>query len=361
MPRSPRLGNEEENGRQTSARSNRHCHRGETSNSDEQYYARKSYQRNDEQHHRRNESRVSNQYYSRPNTTNRPRQARIPIVKATHHFTNIINQSRDVAPYSDQHTNPPRKSQMPPRTSHSANGHRKFQNGSTSSYQESSQDFQSRRNQEPRQAIKSRKHTNSKKCTVPDNWSDVPKIGNAIGSSRIVALRVFLDHKYSRLIQDEEQWTPTMFCHEQKRLGHDVRLVIDLTNTDRYYDGFELEQCNIRYLKLPVEGFRGPPSNTIVNKFIKIVEEFITTYEHGTIAVHCTHGLNRTGYVVIHYLVRKLGFSLTDAIQLFTLARPPGLIKYLYIKELYRKLAPTNSVKYPELPAWANKSKYSKC
>lgn len=349
MPRSPRLRNGEENHPYTSAKNNRRYHRDEHSRNDEQYYRQNEYPRSHEQNDRRKESRVSSQYYSRPNKTNRPRPAQIPIVKATHYFKESNNRSRDAAPRSDQHAYHSRRGTIPPRTSHPASEYRNYQNGSTSSYQQSSQ------------AHSSRGYVKSRKCTVPDNWTDVPKMGNVIGSSRMIALRVFLDHKYSRLIKAEAQWTPELFCHEQKRLGHDVRLVIDLTNTDRYYSGSELEQYNIRYLKLPVEGFRGPPKGTIVKKFIKIVEEFNTTHKNGTIAVHCTHGLNRTGYLIIQYLVRKLDYSLTDAIRLFTEARQPGLIKYLYIKELYRKLAPKLSPEYPELPAWANKSKYSKC
>jgi protein-tyrosine phosphatase len=33
------------------------------------------------------------------------------------------------------------------------------------------------------------------------------------------------------------------------------------------------------------------------------------------IGVHCTHGLNRTGFVVCNYMVQEMGMTADDAIQ----------------------------------------------
>lgn len=33
------------------------------------------------------------------------------------------------------------------------------------------------------------------------------------------------------------------------------------------------------------------------------------------IGVHCTHGLNRTGYFICRYLIQKMGLTPADAIQ----------------------------------------------
>ncbi|KAF7145915.1 hypothetical protein RHSIM_Rhsim04G0165500 [Rhododendron simsii] len=53
------------------------------------------------------------------------------------------------------------------------------------------------------------------------------------------------------------------------------------------------------------------------------------------ILVHCTHGHNRTGYMIVHYLMRTLSISVTQAIKLFADVRPPGIYKPDYIDALY--------------------------
>ncbi|GLE07672.1 hypothetical protein PINS_up018275 [Pythium insidiosum] len=184
---------------------------------------------------------------------------------------------------------------------------------------------------------------------------DVPKMGTRISTSRFVALRVPLDDKYTHLISSPtEHWTPAIFMQEQAAMGHDIRLVIDLTNTGKYYDGaVEFAESPIEYVKLSIEGFKAAPRRHDVDKFVAIVDEFLGRVPDGNIGVHCTHGLNRTGFLIVSYLVERCEYSLQDALQAFSDARPPGLIKHMYIEELYRRLAPNDTPILPELPAWA--------
>ncbi|KAK0159819.1 hypothetical protein PV327_010891 [Microctonus hyperodae] len=52
------------------------------------------------------------------------------------------------------------------------------------------------------------------------------------------------------------------------------------------------------------------------------------------IGVHCTHGLNRTGFMVCQYLVRQLGWSVSDAIKEFEIARGHTIERQPYLKAL---------------------------
>jgi mRNA-capping enzyme len=198
------------------------------------------------------------------------------------------------------------------------------------------------------------------KLSVPDNWDDVPKIGSLVASSRFVAMRVPLDDKFTRMIRSpEELWTPEIFLETQASVGHDVRMLIDLTNTTKYYDGEAVfHGSGVQYVKLCIEGFKAPPRESEVVAFLRIVDEFLAAEPHGSIAVHCTHGLNRTGYLVVSYLVQRAGMSVQDALKAFSDARPPGLIKHMYVEDLFRRFAPDATVELPELPAWAT-AKYA--
>ena len=65
----------------------------------------------------------------------------------------------------------------------------------------------------------------------------------------------------------------------------------------RYYSPKELEDQGVKHVKILTEG-RVVPSEGVVHQFYRAVEGT----EHGLIGVHCTHGLNRTGYLICRCL-----------------------------------------------------------
>ncbi|KAF4127903.1 Dual specificity phosphatase catalytic domain-containing protein [Phytophthora infestans] len=201
-----------------------------------------------------------------------------------------------------------------------------------------------------------------KKNRIPDNWDDVAKMGTLVGTSRFLPLRVPLDAKYLPQFHNkrEEIWTPKDFLETQEAQNLNVKMIIDLTNTFKYYDGErEFKDSGVEYVKLKIEGFNGPPDGRDVDQFMNIVDEFVARESEGNIAMHCTHGLNRTGYLVVTYMVERLGYTVTDALEAFKVARPPGLIKHMYVEDLYKRLGEGEEVKLPELPEWAS-AKYGK-
>ncbi|KAF4038265.1 Dual specificity phosphatase catalytic domain [Phytophthora infestans] len=180
-----------------------------------------------------------------------------------------------------------------------------------------------------------------KKNRIPDNWDDVAKMGTLVGTSRFLPLRVPLDAKYLPQFHNkrEEIWTPKDFLETQEAQNLNVKMIIDLTNTFKYYDGErEFKDSGVEYVKLKIEGFNGPPDGRDVDQFMNIVDEFVARESEGNIAMHCTHGLNRTGYLVVTYMVERLGYTVTDALEAFKVARPPGLIKHMYVEDLYKRL-----------------------
>ena len=58
------------------------------------------------------------------------------------------------------------------------------------------------------------------------------------------------------------------------------------------------------------------PSEETVEAFYREVEG-----EEGLVAVHCAHGINRTGYLICRYMVDRLGLQPEEAIARFNLAR----------------------------------------
>ena len=67
-----------------------------------------------------------------------------------------------------------------------------------------------------------------------------------------------------------------------------------------YYSPRECEAAGITHRKIVMQPDRGSvPEEVYVQKFFKAVEEAEDVLEEGElIAVHCTRGLNRTGYMI---------------------------------------------------------------
>lgn len=104
-----------------------------------------------------------------------------------------------------------------------------------------------------------------------------------------------------------------------------IGLWIDLTNTDRYYFKEDIQNQDCIYVKINCGGHGEIPSFRDVNRFISVVHDFTIQSPHECIVVHCTHGLNRTGFMIISFLVRQLNYNIQQAFDDFQTSR------YLYI------------------------------
>lgn len=126
-----------------------------------------------------------------------------------------------------------------------------------------------------------------------------------------------------------------------------------MTNTSRFYNKGDVEKKGCRYVKLQCRGFSETPSLEQTQSFIEIVDEFTSNNPLEIIGVHCTHGFNRTGFLIVSYLVEKHDMAVGAAIQMFAQARSPGIYKQEYITELYRRYDDEDdATTAPPLPEW---------
>ena len=108
-----------------------------------------------------------------------------------------------------------------------------------------------------------------------------------------------------------------------------VGLIVDLTNSSRYTS--RARAAATRHLKLAVGGEALPPP-PLVERFL---HELQSLPADAVAVVHCTHGINRTGFLIAIALVRLHGYSLCDALDAFAKIRPPGVWREEYIKALH--------------------------
>lgn len=169
---------------------------------------------------------------------------------------------------------------------------------------------------------------------LPDRWLNCPKIGSLIANI-FVPFKTPLDENYRRHIERKElRWEPSTVlgvCEARKiQLG----LVIDLTNSTRYYKAEEFTSKGVQYHKIRCRGHNESPDENAVNDFLKTCTKFMETETNKKIGVHCTHGFNRTGFVICAYMVHTLHWSLAASVITFREARDPGIYKADYLMDL---------------------------
>ncbi|OWM90230.1 hypothetical protein CDL15_Pgr006551 [Punica granatum] len=170
---------------------------------------------------------------------------------------------------------------------------------------------------------------------LPSGWLDCPSFGQEIDC--FIPSKVPLGEAFNDSIPPGKRYSFKQVIHQHSVLGRKLGLVIDLTNTTCYYSVSDLNKEGIKHVKISCVGRDAVPNSAQVNQFVYEVSLFLSRQNQTKkyILVHRTHGHNRTGYMIIHYLMRSTSMSVTQAIKKFADARPPGIYKPDYIDALY--------------------------
>ncbi|XP_016502326.2 uncharacterized protein LOC107820538 isoform X1 [Nicotiana tabacum] len=171
--------------------------------------------------------------------------------------------------------------------------------------------------------------------SLPSGWLYCPPYGDNIGF--IIPSKVPLSESFDKNIPLGERYTPKELIDKQRCLGREIGLVVDLTNTDRYYPESDWTSHDIRHVKIRCPGQDSVPDAESVDRFVSEIVQFTCQESQASkyAVVHCTHGHNRTGYMIVHFLVRNQSVSVSEAIAIFSRARPPGIYRQKYVEALY--------------------------
>ncbi|XP_038113235.1 RNA/RNP complex-1-interacting phosphatase homolog isoform X1 [Culex quinquefasciatus] len=165
---------------------------------------------------------------------------------------------------------------------------------------------------------------------LPDRWLNYTSIGAQVEGTPFVPLKVPLKKAFFKG-RSPESFTPADVRSQLPNLG----MMIDLTYTTKYYSPVEFNNYNIQHKKLLTKGHE-IPQRSLVDKFIEIVNQFLSDEQNKDkqIGVHCTHGLNRTGYFVCAYMILEQGRNPRDTINVFNKARFHKMERANYLNSL---------------------------
>ncbi|GMR36197.1 hypothetical protein PMAYCL1PPCAC_06392, partial [Pristionchus mayeri] len=154
----------------------------------------------------------------------------------------------------------------------------------------------------------------------PDRWANYDPIGKEMTGTRFVAFKCPLKEDFFAHDTHPDEFfdihTLVGYARDaQRRLG----LVVDLTNTDRYYNKDVWYDYDVEYRKLFCPGHEVNGREDIVEQFNGFVDDFLAKNKDNDklIGVHCTHGINRTGYLICRYLIDRQDWNADEAIRVF--------------------------------------------
>lgn len=172
--------------------------------------------------------------------------------------------------------------------------------------------------------------------TSPKGGKTISQLGS--GCLGLVSLlSKFLCKKFEAKLMPEECFSPLDLFNKIQEQNEELGLIIDLTYTQRYYKVEDLPET-ISYIKIFTVGHQIPDNDTIF-QFKCAVKEFLKKNKNNDklIGVHCTHGLNRTGYLICRYLIDVEGMRPDDAIELFNSCRGHCIERQNYIENLQKR------------------------
>ncbi|CAD7924618.1 unnamed protein product [Amoebophrya sp. A25] len=139
------------------------------------------------------------------------------------------------------------------------------------------------------------------------DWLPYSKYGKPVGGF-FLPLKTPCDPKFDSAIGEKDRFYLKDFLQVQRNAGREVSLIINLAFTGKFYTwdaaqyaelGFgEVEQKHI-----PVEG-RKVPALSLVNRVLYEIHDALKKHPDKYVAIHCTHGVNRTAFFVMAYLLR---------------------------------------------------------
>uniref|UniRef100_A0A3B3ZG26 Uncharacterized protein n=1 Tax=Periophthalmus magnuspinnatus TaxID=409849 RepID=A0A3B3ZG26_9GOBI len=99
---------------------------------------------------------------------------------------------------------------------------------------------------------------------IPDRWLDYQAVGKRLPGSRFIAFKVPLKLDLTRRLASSDVFGPLDLLDTVKRDNQELGLIIDLTNTTRYYTPEDIPE-SLQYVKIFTAGHEIPSESTILS------------------------------------------------------------------------------------------------
>ena len=117
----------------------------------------------------------------------------------------------------------------------------------------------------------------SQQLPLPPRWLKCPRKGQPI--DRFIPFKTPLDSKYDDQVPEEDRFTVDLLVASLAARKVKLGLVVDLTNTTRWYDSSVFTEKEIKYVKINCKGRAETPNEEQTATFIKGSLSFIMNVE----------------------------------------------------------------------------------
>jgi len=174
-------------------------------------------------------------------------------------------------------------------------------------------------------------------------WKELTKYGKVIPGTKILPMKTPLQrNKWNDNLDESEQFLlPDLvqnFEHEGKKIG----VIIDLNYSNGGYYSWDYTYkknkealYNVEYKKIKYGKHGELPDKKSINAAYDAINK--AYFKDHIIAVHCTHGINRSGYAIVHFLCQRLKWKVSAAIKKFEEARGYAIEKKEFVQDLKDK------------------------
>ncbi|OWB60648.1 hydrolase activity protein [[Candida] boidinii] len=159
-------------------------------------------------------------------------------------------------------------------------------------------------------------------------WQKIKSISSILINPTTKEISPLLGMKTLR--ETDEVHNPKKF----EKSHPEIKYIVDIGSNLPSYDPKNFQR--IKYIKFSTVS-KIIPDNITIRKFISLINELQNGLikDKEFIVIHCHYGFNRTGFLICSYLIEKLGWSVSDAIESFKIAKEPGIKHPHFIDGLY--------------------------
>ncbi|GMS83514.1 hypothetical protein PENTCL1PPCAC_5689, partial [Pristionchus entomophagus] len=189
-----------------------------------------------------------------------------------------------------------------------------------------------------------------KEYKIPREWANYTKCGEVVPTTPFLPFKAPLSEERFKRHPELEEHTIVSLIKDLSSKGIRLTTVIDLT-LPFFYETEYLEDFDVRYEKIRINNQE--PRWYQVKKFLEICDEFAEQqfkrkrewdirqqerkergeeeeyYMYEVIGVHCTRGVNRTGYMICRAMIERMNYTAEDAVALFNQARGHNMTEFM--------------------------------
>jgi len=180
-----------------------------------------------------------------------------------------------------------------------------------------------------------------------NKWAKIESVGRApIHGTRIIPCKTPIGAHWMESFENVSQTEKGVlkgphkqfdFSHlrqELTRRGTPLGLIVDISNHTPLYEVDD----DVQYVKIACISKQLCDVESVQN-LRKVLCQFYDNpaNESKYVVIHCSYGRNRTGVMVVSYLVEELGMDVHDALQAFSDSRPPGIKHKWMVDDLIQR------------------------